>query len=88
MELERKILDMLIDRLGLEDIDPETVDYDMNLFAVEGNEGFGLDSVDALEIVVGIKSEFNVSITKEDDDKFILKNINSIAKYIRENQEK
>ena len=81
--LERQVLDMLIDRLGLEDIDPETIDYNAQLFATEENEGLGLDSVDALELVVGLKNEFGIVISDEDKGKSIFYSIQTIADYIR-----
>lgn len=85
--LERQVLDMLIDRLGLEDIAPETIDYNTRLFAAEENEGLGLDSVDALELVVGLKNDFGVEVTDEDKGRSIFLSIQSIADYIREKRE-
>ena len=87
-ELEKQILEMVIDKLGLEDIDVGTVDYDEPIFAsyAEEGEGLGLDSVDALELVVGVKEKFNVKIG--DEDMAVLRSISTIADFIRENQDK
>lgn len=83
-ELEKKVLEMIIDRLELEDIDVDNYDYSQSIFASEEEEGLGLDSVDALELVVGIKKEFGVVI--EENNTEIFKSISTIADYIRENQ--
>lgn len=82
IQLKKDILEMIIDELGLEDINIEEVDYDAPLFMSldEKEEGLGLDSVDALEIVVGIKKKYKLKIT--DEDKNVLKNISTIAEYV------
>lgn len=83
-ELERKVLEMIVDKLSLEDLDLDSVDYDAPIFesyADEG-EGLGLDSVDALELVVGLKETFNVKVS--DEDMAIFRSVRSIADYIRE----
>jgi len=82
MELEKSILLMIIDRLSLEDIDVDNYDYDMPIFAAEDESGLCLDSVDALEIVVGLKKDFNVEMEKEDTEVF--RTIRRIADYVRE----
>lgn len=83
-ELEKKVLLMIIDRLELEDIDVDNYDYSQRIFASEEEEGLGLDSVDALELVVGIKKEFGVVV--EENNTEIFRSISTIADYIRENQ--
>ncbi len=82
MELERTLLEKMIDILGLEGIDPETFDYDTNLFPDGSSEGLGMDSVDALEIVVMLKNDFGVIITDEDNKKMIFKSVRSIADFV------
>ena len=53
---------MIIDTLKLEEISVEEIDDDAPLF----KEGLGLDSIDALELVVAIEKVFNVIIEDED----------------------
>ncbi|MFX0548186.1 phosphopantetheine-binding protein [Hathewaya histolytica] len=81
-QLKKEVLEMIIDELGLEDINVEEVNYDAPLFMSidENEEGLGLDSVDALEIVVGIKKKYKLKIT--DEDKNVLKSISTIAEYV------
>ena len=83
--IEGQVLEMIIDKLGLEDIDVSTVNYDTPIFEsyeTEEEEGLGLDSVDALELVVGLKEVFDVKVS--DQDMAIFKSITTIADYIRE----
>ncbi|MGI6256697.1 MAG: phosphopantetheine-binding protein [Anaerovoracaceae bacterium] len=82
--LEAEVLTMIIDKLGLDDVDPSKVDYDAPIFAsyAEEDEGLGLDSVDALELVVGLKEKFDVKVS--DEDMAIFRSVSSIADYVRE----
>ncbi|TCZ77175.1 acyl carrier protein [Paenibacillus albiflavus] len=87
MDLEKQILEMIIERLDLVDIDVNGVDYDAPLFASFDDERIGLqlDSVDALELVVGINEKFGVKIG--DEDMAIFRSISTIADFIREKTE-
>ncbi|EMB76361.1 hypothetical protein SMU50_09656, partial [Streptococcus mutans 5SM3] len=71
---------VLIERLELEDIEPEEIDDAAPLFG----EGLGLDSVEALDVVVGVEEEFGVQIPKqmgeEMQEKFY--SVNSLADFI------
>ena len=73
---------VLIERLELEDIEPEEIDDAAPLFG----EGLGLDSVEALDVVVGVEEEFGVQIPKqmgeEMQEKFY--SVNSLADFISE----
>lgn len=83
LNLEAKVRDMIISRLSLDEVEVETVDFDAPIFVSFDNEdeGLGLDSVDALELVVGLNEEFGVKVT--DDDMEIFKSIRTIANFIR-----
>lgn len=82
METKERIVKMLEERLNLEFEDPTNVDGQLNLFDNGIEEGYGLDSVDALEIVVGLKNEFNISLRDEDNFQDIMKNIDSLVDYV------
>ena len=60
-DLKRKLKELLIERLKFEDMTPEDIDDDAPLFA----GGLGLDSIDALEIVVMLESEFGIRVKNE-----------------------
>ncbi len=66
---------VLIRQLNLE-LESYQIDQDAPLFGM----GLGLDSVDALEVVVGLEQEFNIFLGEE--AKSILKSVNSIADFL------
>ncbi|OWR33183.1 acyl carrier protein [Saccharibacillus sp. O23] len=77
-----EVRDMLLEELGLDDVEPGGVDYDSPLFAGQDAEGsgLGLDSVDALEVVVALKTRYG--LTLKDEDKPALRSIATLAAYI------
>lgn len=77
-DLKRKLKELLIERLKFEDMTPEDIDDDAPLF--EG--GLGLDSIDALEIVVMLESEFGIKVKNESSARDYFKSISSLAEYI------
>ena len=60
-DLKRKLKELLIERLKFEDMTPDDIKDDDLLFA----GGLGLDSIDALEIVVMLESEFGIKVKNE-----------------------
>lgn len=76
--LEAKVRDLIVRRLKLE-IPPEEIDLDAPLFG----EGLGLDSIDALELVVGLEQEFRIQIPDADVGKKVFASVRSIAAYVR-----
>jgi len=83
VEIERKVKELIVSRLNLE-IDPESIVSDAPIFLgseVEGGKkGLGLDSVDALELVVGLNNEFDITISDEDME--IFKSVDKITDFI------
>jgi len=59
-------------------IKPEEIQDDMSLF----DEGLGLDSIDALEIVLELQRSFGVEISDEEVGKRVLRNVSSIVQFI------
>ncbi|MCX7571781.1 phosphopantetheine-binding protein [Tumebacillus sp. DT12] len=83
MALEEQVKAMIIERLGLE-VDASTVDVDAPIFSsfdAEG-EGLGLDSIDALELVVALNETFDIQVG--DEDMAVFRSIQTIADFIRE----
>lgn len=74
-EITNHLKRVLIEKLMLE-CEPDEISEDSPLFGL----GLGLDSVDALEIVVGVEQKFSVSITDGDMDAF--RSINTIVDFI------
>lgn len=64
---------------------PESIKNDQPLF---GPGGVGLDSLDALEVVVALEKEFKARIPDADVGKKVLVSIDTIVKFIKENSGK
>lgn len=79
-DLKRKLKELLIERLKFEDMTPEDIPDDEPLF--EG--GMGLDSIDALEIVVMLESEFGLKIKNEASARQYFRSISSLAQLVEE----
>lgn len=62
MELELQLKQLIIDSLALEDISVEDIDTNAPLF---GDEGLGLDSVDALELGLAVQKNFALQLDSE-----------------------
>lgn len=80
MEVKAKLKQVLIDELNLEDLTPDEIDDDAPLFG----EGLGLDSLDAVELVVVIQKHFGVEIKDMEEGRPALQSINTLAAFITE----
>ncbi len=81
--LETKIKQLIIDSLDLEDISVDDIGSEEALFV----DGLGLDSIDALELGLAIKNEFNVSLeANSEDTKKHFFSVASLAEFIRSKQ--
>lgn len=84
MTLENQIKHMIINSLGLEDITIEDIATDAPLF---GDEGLGLDSVDALELGLAVQKTFGFQMDGEKDnlrDHFA--SVQTLADFVRSRQ--
>ena len=80
-ELRRKLKELLVSNLSLEDIKPEDIKDDAPLF----NEGLGLDSLDAVEIVVILQRNFGLEIKNMEMGRKIFQSVNTLANYVYDN---
>lgn len=81
MELEQQIKQLIIESLALEDIKEEDIDDDLALF---GDDGLGLDSVDALELGLAVQKNFAVQFSSEQQNlKDHFKTVKTLANFIR-----
>jgi acyl carrier protein len=85
--IEMRVKKCIIERLNLK-VKAEDIDDDAPIFVgIEGEvqeKSLGLDSIDALEMVVALGNEFEVQITDKDLD--IFKSIKTISDFIRANK--
>ena len=80
LELKKQIIEVL----NLEDVQPEDIDNDAPLFG----EGLGLDSIDALELIVMMEKNYGIKIKDPSAGKEIFKSINSMAEFVQANRKK
>jgi acyl carrier protein len=83
-ELIAEIKRLIIERLKLEEITVADIMTDAPLFG----EGLGLDSIDALELVIGLEKEYGVSIPDAEVGKKVFQSVRTIAEYVVNNHGK
>jgi len=78
--LVARLKSLVVETLKLEDLRPDDIPDDEPLFS---SPRFGLDSIDALELVVRLEKEFGVKIGSSEESRRALTSIASLAAYIR-----
>lgn len=79
-----QLKNQIIEVLNLEDMTPEDIDVEAPLFG----DGLGLDSIDALELIVLLEREYGIKLSNPAEGKQIFKSIASIADYVSKNRKK
>ena len=82
MDIKEKLKQVLIDELNLEDVTPEEIGDEEPLFG----DGLGLDSLDAVELVVVIQKHFGVEIKDMEEGRPALQSIRTLAAFIEAKQ--
>lgn len=83
--LEQEVAQLIVDSLHLEEVDPRSIEPDAPLF----NEGLGLDSIDALELSLGIKMKYGFQIKSSDSENIhIFSSLRTLARHIEKNRTK
>lgn len=72
----------IIEALNLKHLKPEDIGDDQSLFV----DGVGLDSIDALELIVLLRQQYNIKITDPQEGPKIFQSVRSIAEYIQTHQ--
>jgi len=81
-ELIENLKGQIITQLNLEGMTPEDIDAESSLFG----DGLGLDSIDALELIVLLEKEYGIKIEDPKEGKKIFHSVTSLADYIIANQ--
>ena len=81
-DLIEKIKHLIIERLKLVEMTPEMIETDAPLFG----EGLGLDSIDALELVLGLEKEFGVIIPDAEVGRKVFQSVRTMTQYVLEQQ--
>jgi len=82
-DIRTRIKRVIVESLMLEGLTPEEIGDDQALFG----EGLGLDSVDALELVLGLESEFGIKVKSEQLDREAFSNVNALAGFVERHLE-
>lgn len=80
--LKNDLKKQIIEALNLEDLTVEDINCSDPLFG----DGLGLDSIDALELIVLLEREYGLKIEDASEGKNILKSIDSMAEFIESNK--
>ena len=77
-DLKRQI----ITQLNLKNLKPEDIGDDQPLFV----EGLGLDSIDALELIVLLQQDYNIKLSSAEDGPKVFYSVKTMAEYIMAHQ--
>ncbi|HEY0273378.1 MAG TPA: phosphopantetheine-binding protein [Chitinophaga sp.] len=81
--MEQLIADLkaqIIEQLNLQEVKPEDIGDDAPLF----KEGLGLDSIDALELIVLLQQHYGIRVANPEDGPRIFQSVRTIAEFITE----
>lgn len=81
-DLNQELKAFIIETMNLEDITPNDIGDDILLFA---DEGLGLDSIDALELVLALKKTYGIVLEANDEQaRQHLRSVSTLASMIEE----
>lgn len=82
--LKQELKEKIIDQLNLEDVSVEDIQDNDVLFG----DGLGLDSIDALELIVMLDKDYGIKLTDPKEGRKIFESIEVMATYISKNRTK
>lgn len=83
-ELQEELKEKIIEQLSLEDVEANEIEGDDPLFG----DGLGLDSIDALELIVLLEKDYGIKLKDPKEGKAIFESINVMADYISKHRTK
>ncbi len=81
-QLIQELKEHLIEELNLEELTPEEIDAEAPLFG----DGLGLDSIDALEIILILEKFYGVKLAKSAEAKPIFYSVKTLAEYVMQHR--
>ena len=81
--LKEDLKKQIIEELNLEEVEVSDIDNDTLLF---GDDGLGLDSIDALELIVLLEKYHGIKLTNPEEGKTVFKSVDTLADYIEKNK--
>ena len=83
-DLIKELKEEIIKALNLEEMTPDDIDENDTLFG----EGLGLDSIDALELIVLLEKRYGVKLSNPAEGKDIFKSVATMADYVSKNRKR
>lgn len=83
-DLKLELKEKIIDALNLVDMTPADIEDDAPIFM----EGLGLDSIDALELMLLMEKNYGIRLSNPAEGKQVFKSINAMVEYISANRTK
>ncbi len=80
--LTKQLKEQIIDHLNLEGLTPDDINENEPLFG----EGLGLDSIDALELILLLERGYGIKLENPQEGKKIFASVETMAEYIRQNK--
>ena len=81
-ELKQQLKAQIIEQLNLEEVKVEDISDDQALFG----DGLGLDSIDALELIVLLERHYGIKITDPKQGQTVFRSVNTMAEFIQSHQ--
>lgn len=81
-DLKQRVKALIVRQLKLE-IDPASIRDEAPLFG-DASDGLGLDSIDALELVLGLEKEFAIKVQDEEVGVTAFASVNALCDFIRQ----
>lgn len=78
-ELKKNLKQQIVKQLNLEEVDPASIQDDAPLFG----DGLGLDSIDALELIVLLDRHYGIKITDPKQGQTVFRSVNTMAEFIQ-----
>lgn len=83
-DLVLELKEGIIEVLNLDGVKPEDIKDDEPLF----NSDLGLDSIDALELIVLMDKKYGIKLKDPSEGKKVFQSVNTMAQFVQENRTK